>query len=92
MLVRWTKSASDDLTHICDYTQEHFGSAQGRRAALAIYDAAESLTALPNRGRTGRKPETRELAVSGLPFLIVYCVREDAVEIIRILHNAQKWP
>jgi plasmid stabilization system protein ParE len=38
MLVRWTTSAADDLTHICDYTEEHFGPPQARRTALAIYD------------------------------------------------------
>jgi hypothetical protein len=41
MLVRWTTSAADDLTHICDYTEEHFGPPQARRTALAIYDGVE---------------------------------------------------
>ena len=92
MLIRWTKPAANDLTHICDYTGKHFGPAQARRDALAIYDGAESLNAMPNRGRPGRRPDTREITVSGLPFLIVYRVHEDAVEIVRISHNAQKWP
>lgn len=34
MLVRWTKPATDGLRHICDYTEERFGSAQARRTAL----------------------------------------------------------
>jgi ParE toxin of type II toxin-antitoxin system, parDE len=38
MLVRWTETAANDLTHICDYTEEHFGPAQARRTAIAIYD------------------------------------------------------
>ena len=92
MLVRWTKPAAVDLTHIPDYTQEHFGPAQARRAALAIYAAADSLITLPSRGRLGRKPNTRELPISGLPFVIIYRVRGDAIEIARILHGAQKWP
>ena len=92
MLIRWTKPAADDLTRICDYTQEHFGAAQARRAALAIYDGAESLKTHPNRGRPGRKPSTRELVVLGLPFLIVYRVGQSVIVINRILHGAQKWP
>ena len=92
MFVRWTKPAANDLTHISGYTQEHFGAAQARRTALAIYDAADSLTTLPDRGRPGRKPNTRELAISGLPFVIIYRVRGDAIEITRVLHGAQKWP
>ncbi|MCC6394871.1 MAG: type II toxin-antitoxin system RelE/ParE family toxin [Bryobacterales bacterium] len=59
MLVRWTTPAADDLTHICDYTQEHFGVAQARRTALAIHDAAGSLVGMPHRGRIGRKPTRR---------------------------------
>ena len=92
MLVRWTKPAADDLTHICDYTEERFGSAQARRAAVAIYDAADSLKSIPHRGRSGRKPGTRELMVSGLPFIVVYRAGKEAVEIVRILHSSQQWP
>jgi plasmid stabilization system protein ParE len=92
MPIRWTQPAADDLTHISDYTQEHFGPAQARRAALAIYEAADSLGKLPRRGRPGRKPNTRELAIPGLPFLIVYRAWDDVIEIARILHGSQRWP
>jgi plasmid stabilization system protein ParE len=27
-----------------------------------------------------------------LPFIVVYRVRESAVEIVRLLHGAQRWP
>jgi toxin ParE1/3/4 len=92
MIVRWTKPAVDDLTHICDYTESRFGAPQARRAGLAIYKAASDLQAMPNRGRIGRKAGTREFLVVGLPFIIVYRVTEEAVEIVRILHGAQQWP
>jgi plasmid stabilization system protein ParE len=61
MLVRWTQPAVDDLFHICDYTADHFGAAQARRVADAIYETATSLEEMPNRGRKGRKPGTREM-------------------------------
>ncbi len=92
MILRWTKPAADDLMSICDYTEEHFGPAQARKAALALYEGAASLAVLPSRGRPGRRPNTRELVIPGLPFLIVYRVRENVIEINRILHGAQKWP
>ena len=44
------------------------------------------------RGRSGRKPNARKLPIGGLPFVIVYGVRESRIEIIRILRGAQKWP
>jgi plasmid stabilization system protein ParE len=60
MLVRWTKPAANDLTPISDYTQQHFGPAQARRAALAIHEAADSLITLPSRGR----PDVSQTPVS----------------------------
>jgi plasmid stabilization system protein ParE len=30
--------------------------------------------------------------LSGSPFLAIYRVRKDVIEIARILHGAQKWP
>ncbi len=92
MLIRWTKPAADDLRNICDYTERRFGAAQARPAALAIYAAAESLANMPNRGRKGRRANTRELNVIGFPFVIIYRIRREAVEIARILHGAQQWP
>jgi toxin ParE1/3/4 len=91
MLVRWTQPAADDLLHICDYTADHFGAAQARRVADAIYETATSLQEMPKRGRKGRKPGTREMLISGLPFVIIYRVGQEAVEISRILHTSQQW-
>jgi toxin ParE1/3/4 len=34
---------------------------------------------------------TRELVFAGLPFLAVYEVAEE-VQVLRILHGAQRWP
>lgn len=92
MRIRWTDAAARDLTSVCDYTQEHLGPEQARKLALEIYDAVGSLSQFPHLGRLGRKPGTRELVLSGIPFLAVYRVHKDIVEITRILHGAQRWP
>lgn len=92
MRIRWTEPALRDFTGICDYTEEQDGPEAAHRVAIRIYEAVTALTQFPRRGRPGRKPGTRELVFSGLPFLAVYRVREDAVEVNRILHGAQKWP
>ena len=84
--------AADDLTQICDYTEKRFGTAQARRAAMAIYDADDALKDMALRGRAGRKPGTRELTVAGFPFVIIYRAGKEAVEVVRILHGAQQWP
>jgi len=92
MLIRWTEAAARDLTQICDYIQEHDGPVRARRIALAIYDRVDSLTTFPYRERSGRKSHTRELVMPDLPYLVIYRIRGEAVEINRILHGAQRWP
>jgi toxin ParE1/3/4 len=47
---------------------------------------------MPNRCRRGRRANTRELDVPALPFVIVYRVVDDTVQILRVLHDAQTWP
>lgn len=92
MRIRWTEPATDDLKQIADYVQEKSGPIPGRRVALAIYDAVNSLCRFPQMGRPGKKANTRELIITGLPYLAVYRTRRSEVEILRILHGAQRWP
>jgi len=92
MRIRWTQPAARDLTGVCDYTQENHGPEAARKLALRVYEAIGSLPQFPHLGRLGRKPGTRELVLPGLPFLAVYRVRKEVIEIARILHGAQKWP
>ena len=92
MRIRWTDPAACDLTHICDYIHERDAPGAARRVALRIFEGVTSLELFPRRGRTGRMPNTRELVFPGLPYLVIYRIREDVIEIVRILHGAQKWP
>ena len=92
MRIRWTRPAAGDLTHICDYIAKHGSAPTARRVALSIYQHVGTLAEFPERGRTGRRPDTRELVFTGLPYLAVYRIGPDGVEILRILHGAQEWP
>ena len=92
MLIRWTDAAVQDFTHLCDYIEKHGSAAAARRVALSIHEGIDLLAKFPEHGRTGRKPDTRELVFSGLPYVAIYRLHEDAVEVVRILHGAQKWP
>jgi addiction module RelE/StbE family toxin len=90
MRVRWTTDAADDLERICDYVARERPEA-ARRIALDMLRAIEDLRAFPNRGRPGRVQGTRELVLTR-PFLAVYEVREEEVQVLRILHAARQWP
>jgi toxin ParE1/3/4 len=92
MRIRWTEPAARDLTQIADYLEKRGSSTIARRIAISISERIEALVQFPEQGRTGRKSGTRELVLSGLPYLAVYRLEEDAIEILRILHGAQMWP
>lgn len=92
MRLRWTQTAVRDLTRICDYIDEHDSPELARRVAVTIYEEVNSLVQFPHLGRAGRKSNTRELMFRGLPYLAIYRLRDEIVEIIRILHGAQNWP
>ncbi len=57
-----------------------------------MVEGVESLLKFPFRGRPGRVPDTRELVVSGTPFVIPYTVEGDRIAVLAVLHGARRWP
>jgi plasmid stabilization system protein ParE len=65
------------------------------RARVAILRAFALLQDFPRLGRQGSVAGTREKAVRGLPYLIVYTIDTDAAAelvILRVFHGAQSRP
>jgi toxin ParE1/3/4 len=91
MRIRWLRTALRNLDQHADYIAKDDPTA-ARNAVQRIRAAVDQLADYPNMGRSGRVPLTRELIVGGTPWIIVYRVRADMVEIIRVLHGAQAWP
>ena len=60
--------------------------------AQSLYDGCDSLRKFPHLGRKGRIEGTRDLVFSGLPYIVVYKIQGQTVEIMRIYHGAQYWP
>jgi toxin ParE1/3/4 len=89
--VRWLKSALLSRRKLISYIET-----RNIWAAIDLDDAiTRSIVFLaehPLAGRVGRVKATRELAVTGTPYLVVYRVTADSIVIIRILHGAQNWP
>lgn len=90
MLV-WLRRAIADRDAQLDYIAQDNPVAaieQGDRIAHQVALLAEH----PEMGRAGRKQGTRELVISRTPFVIVYRVRGERIELLRLLHGAQQWP
>lgn len=91
MELRWTPSALRDLDDAGAYiAQEDRGAAM--EMAQRVLEAVEYLQQHPALGRSGRLRGTRELVISGTPFVVVYRVRLDLIQLLRVLHHARKWP
>ena len=92
MQVRWSLPAAQDLERICQRI-ECDNQEAARRVARTIYDGCARLKDFPYIGRaSSRMTGRRELVFSPLPYIVVYQVTEQAVEISRIFHAAQDWP
>jgi len=88
MRIRWTPAAAADLTLISEYLKDrhpHYRQPTMRR----LYDSIRSLTDSPSRGRPGRESGTRELLFPPLPYVAVYRLKENSIEVLRIYHAAQ---
>jgi toxin ParE1/3/4 len=57
-----------------------------------IHKAMLRLKEFPQSGRSWRLPGTWELAVPGAPYIVVYRIKDDAVEILSLFHAAQDAP
>ena len=66
--------------------------AAAARLVQRIRTAVDRLAASPAIGRPGRVADTRELVISGTPYIVPYRVNGDVVEVISVLHSAQRWP
>jgi len=92
MKIRWSPLAADDLRRICERIERDNPDA-ARRVARTIYDGCGRLKDFPHSGRVSyRVPGRRELVFAGLPYIAVYRVTDDTVQISRIFHGAQDWP
>lgn len=91
MKVRWSPAAAEDFARIVQYIHRENPDA-AQRIARTIHESAGSLKLFPHRGRQGRIEGTRELPLPQLPFIVVYRVKDEAVEIANVVHGAQRWP
>ena len=91
MQVKWTRQALLNLEHAVEFIAADSPTA-ANRVAQKIWDSVQLLGEHPRLGRPGRVKDTRELIISGLPYIIPYTERNGTVFILRVLHSSMKWP
>jgi plasmid stabilization system protein ParE len=57
-----------------------------------LYETIRSLRQSPHRGRPGSEEGTREIVFGPLPYIAVYRVKDETIEVLRIYHGAQDRP
>jgi toxin ParE1/3/4 len=88
MRIRWTPAAAEDMQRICDYLKEHNPSYRDR-TMRKLYETIRGLKQWPERGRPGPEDGTREILFLPMPYVAVYRVKEQTIEVLRIYHAAQ---
>jgi len=80
-----------DLDETFKYISRDSPDAAGK-IVRKIVNFIGSLRDNPLLGKNGRVPLTRELVISGTHYIAVYRIKDNCLEILRVLHGARKWP
>lgn len=91
MKIKWLRQALRNLEQGHAYIVKDDPEA-ARQLVLRIQSAVGQLAEFPFMGRVGRVEATRELVISNTSYLIIYRVKEENVEILRVFHTSRKYP
>jgi toxin ParE1/3/4 len=92
MKIRWTRLFTQNLDSARLYIM-----GEEPQAALnvlkRILGTLDILSTFPEAGKVSKqKVGTRQMIVSHTPFIIAYRIHNDAVELLALWHQSQKWP
>lgn len=88
--LEWSARSRRDLLRI-DAFYAQFSAATAARVVSAILEAAMVLEQQPRIGVRGKRGGTRHTLVGDYPYTIVYRVRRDSVQIVRVLHQMRRY-
>lgn len=91
MQVKWLKRALDNLEDEADYIAQDNPKA-AHDLVTHVFNSVNQLVIYPNLGKAGRVFGTRELIITGSPYIVPYRVKSEVVEILRVFHTSRKWP
>jgi toxin ParE1/3/4 len=89
MSVVFRDEAISDLDEIARYIGQNNPAAADRVIARIHRVIHRTIDRFPHSGRLNPANSTREFAVPGLPYLIIYLPAADVVDIIAIFHTSR---
>jgi toxin ParE1/3/4 len=72
MRIEWSDHPFSDLKIISEFIEQDRDIGTANRVSRTIYDAIQTLPAMPYPGRYGRFENTRELVIPRLPYVVIY--------------------
>lgn len=89
MKVRFLKRAVQDLIDIEAYTRQHSPRGAARIGAR-IRKRADDLAQFAEQGTPSDRVDVRQLYVAKTPYILIYRIRRQEVQIITILHTSNR--
>ena len=90
MQIKWTKRAGQNLDAVIAYIAQDNPLA-AKKFLSELLQKVDHLKSFPMLGRPGVVPSTRELVVHD-NYIAYYRVKQERVEILRVLHVRRKYP
>ncbi|SFB65478.1 type II toxin-antitoxin system RelE/ParE family toxin [Azotobacter beijerinckii] len=87
-----TDPAQSDLDDIFEHYAPLVGEAEAEQIVIRLLEKLEPLETFPGMGRPSQKPSVRELVFTRYPFLAQYRVKDDTVQILRVVHQRSQHP
>ena len=91
MRVKWTRRALREQDEAFEWIVT-----ENPKAAGEVIDRMRAATRLladnPRIGRPGRITGTRELVIARTPYVVVYRIGPEQVDILAVFHHARNWP
>ena len=92
MKIVWQPQAIEDLGSLKRYIAADNPAAASRVVTTIVSLVGKQVGTFPETGRSGRIEGTRELVVPRMPYIVVYRVKADAIDILAVHHAARRWP
>jgi toxin ParE1/3/4 len=91
MKLVWSRGFRDQLRREYEFIYERNPTA-AESVVDRIYKASRRLGDFAQSGRSWRVPGTWELAIPGLPYMVIYRIKDESVEVLALFHTSREVP